>query len=32
MGIRYLFIVLYCLFEKWLSRGDYKSGQTKTYN
>lgn len=25
MGSRYLFIVLYCLLEKWLSRGDYKS-------
>ena len=24
MGSRYLFIVLYCLLEKWLSRGDYK--------
>ncbi len=23
MGSRYLFIVLYCLMEKWLSRGDY---------
>lgn len=23
MGSRYLFIVLYCLLEKWLSRGDY---------
>lgn len=26
MGSRYLFIVLYCFIEKWLSRGDYKSG------
>jgi dolichol-phosphate mannosyltransferase len=25
MGSRYLFIVLYCLCEKWLSRGDYRS-------
>jgi dolichol-phosphate mannosyltransferase len=25
MGSRYLFIVLYCLLEKWLSRGDYHS-------
>jgi dolichol-phosphate mannosyltransferase len=25
MGSRYLFIVLYCLLEKWLSRGDYRS-------
>jgi len=23
MGSRYLFIVLYCLIEKWLSRRDY---------
>ncbi len=23
MGSRYLFIILYCLLEKWLSRGDY---------
>jgi dolichol-phosphate mannosyltransferase len=23
MGSRYLFIVLYCFIEKWLSRGDY---------
>lgn len=23
MGSRYLFIVLYCLIEKWLARGDY---------
>ncbi len=30
MGSRYLFIVLYCLLEKWLSRGDYhKSHQTR---
>lgn len=26
MGSRYLFIVLYCLIEKWLSRGDYHRG------
>lgn len=25
MGSRYLFIVLYCLLEKWLSKGDYHS-------
>jgi dolichol-phosphate mannosyltransferase len=25
MGSRYLFIVLYCFLEKWLSRGDYRS-------
>lgn len=24
MGSRYFFIILYCLIEKWLSRGDYK--------
>jgi dolichol-phosphate mannosyltransferase len=24
MGSRYLFIVLYCLLERWLSRGDYR--------
>jgi dolichol-phosphate mannosyltransferase len=24
MGSRYLFIVLYCLIEQWLSRGDYR--------
>jgi dolichol-phosphate mannosyltransferase len=24
MGSRYLFIVLYCLMEKWLSQGDYR--------
>jgi dolichol-phosphate mannosyltransferase len=24
MGSRYLFIVLYALIEKWLSRGDYR--------
>jgi dolichol-phosphate mannosyltransferase len=24
MGSRYAFIVLYCLLEKWLSRGDYR--------
>jgi len=24
MGSRYLFIVMYCLIEKWLSVGDYK--------
>ncbi len=30
MGSRYLFIILYCLLEKWLSKGDYKySNQAK---
>jgi dolichol-phosphate mannosyltransferase len=28
MGSRYLFIVLYCFIEKWLSKGDYRRGQT----
>lgn len=28
MGSRYLFIVLYCLIEKWLSRGDYHRERT----
>ncbi|MGK5094047.1 glycosyltransferase family 2 protein [Deltaproteobacteria bacterium TL4] len=28
MGSRYLFIVLYCLVEKWLSAGDYKKGNS----
>lgn len=28
MGSRYLFIVLYCFIEKWLSRGDYHRHQT----
>lgn len=28
MGSRYLFIVLYCFLEKWLSRGDYHSKNT----
>ena len=27
MGSRYLFIVLYCLLEKWLSQGDYHRSQ-----
>ncbi len=27
MGSRYLFIVLYCLIEKWLSKGDYHRGK-----
>ena len=29
MGSRYFFIILYCLLEKWLSRGDYKKRKTK---
>jgi len=32
MGSRYLFIVLYCLLEKWLSRGDYYRPKEKTAN
>ena len=27
MGSRYFFILLYCLIEKWLSRGDYLKKQ-----
>lgn len=30
MGSRYLFIVLYCLIERWLSRGDYHSANIST--
>jgi len=30
MGSRYLFICLYILLEKWLSRGDYRRNQTFT--
>jgi len=29
MGSRYLFIVLYCFIEKWLSRGDYRHIPTR---
>lgn len=29
MGSRYFFIILYCLLEKWLSRGDYKKASFK---
>ena len=29
MGSRYLFVVLYCLIEKWLSLGDYKKNTQK---
>jgi dolichol-phosphate mannosyltransferase len=29
MGSRYLFIVLYCLIEKWLSVGDYLKKEKK---
>jgi len=27
MGSRYFYIILYCLLEKWLSRGDYKKAR-----
>jgi dolichol-phosphate mannosyltransferase len=30
MGSRYLFIVLYCLIEKWLSRGDYHEANSES--
>jgi dolichol-phosphate mannosyltransferase len=30
MGSRYMFIVLYCFIEKWLSRGDYNSGKANS--
>ena len=30
MGSRYFYIILYCLIEKWLSRGDYKKKIQKT--
>lgn len=29
MGSRYFYIILYCLIEKWLSRGDYKKGRPR---
>ncbi|NBX69205.1 MAG: glycosyltransferase family 2 protein [Proteobacteria bacterium] len=29
MGSRYLFIILYCFIEKWLSRGDYRISPPK---
>ncbi len=29
MGSRYFYIILYCLLEKWLSRGDYKKKNVK---
>ncbi|MBL8187255.1 MAG: glycosyltransferase family 2 protein [Acidobacteria bacterium] len=32
MGSRYLFIVLYCLIEKWFSRGDYHSDRQPFLN
>ena len=32
MGSRYLFIIIYCLIEKWLSRGDYKVDRLQVVN
>jgi dolichol-phosphate mannosyltransferase len=29
MGSRYFFIILYCLLEKWLSRGDYQKAKQR---
>lgn len=29
MGSRYFYIILYCLVEKWLSRGDYKKSEAR---
>ena len=29
MGSRYFFIMLYCLIEKYFSRGDFKKGKNK---
>jgi dolichol-phosphate mannosyltransferase len=31
MGSRYLFIIIYCLIEKWLSRGDYRKEKLKLH-
>lgn len=32
MGSRYFYIILYCLVEKWLSRGDYLKGKPRAHN
>jgi dolichol-phosphate mannosyltransferase len=32
MGSRYFYIILYCLIEKWLSRGDYQKGRPRITN
>lgn len=32
MGSRYFYIILYCLIEKWLSRGDYQKGKPRAHN
>ncbi len=29
MGSRYFYVILYCLVEKWLSRGDYQKGKPR---
>ncbi len=29
MGSRYFYVILYCLIEKWLSRGDYQKGKPR---
>ncbi|HSX29853.1 MAG TPA: glycosyltransferase family 2 protein [Candidatus Saccharimonadales bacterium] len=32
MGSRYFYVILYCLIEKWLSRGDYQKGKPRVTN
>jgi dolichol-phosphate mannosyltransferase len=32
MGSRYFYIILYCLIEKWLARGDYLKGKPRARN
>ncbi|HSX31923.1 MAG TPA: glycosyltransferase family 2 protein [Candidatus Saccharimonadales bacterium] len=32
MGSRYFYVILYCLIEKWLSRGDYQKGKPRANN
>lgn len=32
MGSRYLFIVLYCFIEKWLSKGDYRRSHLSSFS
>lgn len=32
MGSRYFYVILYCLIEKWLSRGDYRKGKPQAHN
>lgn len=31
MGSRYFYVILYCLLEKWLSRGDYLKGKPRAH-